>query len=294
MPSGKGGWPMRLNLLKQLLALPTCSGREQLMVEFLMEHVRRRGPEPCGTAWADRVNNVYIRKGDVAPVPLVCAHLDTVHGWTEVELVEQDGLLVGFNAEGNRCGIGADDKCGIFVCLELLERFDNLAVALFAQEETAYVGARNADAAFFRDVGYAIEFDAPATALLSCSAGGQQLFQNDGEFIRVAMPVLRRSGFVHFQRHPFTDVTGLRQRFTFSCLNVSCGYHHWHTDHEHVNISEVEIALAMGTELITALGNRRYDFDASKPDTAPPPVEVTGLALPVTSKQPKKTLCTRS
>lgn len=284
---------MQLDLLKRLLAVPTCSRREHRMVEFLLQHVRERGPELCGSAWADTWNNVYLRKGIMEPVPLVCAHIDSVFDGTEVEIVEQDGLLFGFDGEGNRAGIGADDKCGTFVSLELLERFDNIAVALFAQEEVGYIGARHADAAFFKNVGFAVEFDAPATGLVSYSAGAQRLFQNDGEFIRVAVPVLRRFGFVNFQRHPFTDVTGLRQRFPFSCLNVSCGYHHWHTDNEHVNIAEVEISLAMATELIAALGNRRYDYDASKPDTAAPPMEVTELRLPATRDKLRNTLCTR-
>jgi putative aminopeptidase FrvX len=284
---------MRLDLLKRLLAVPTCSRREHRMVEFLLQHVRERGAKLCGSAWADTWNNVYLRKGIVEPVPLVCAHIDSIFDWTEVEIVEQDGLLVGFDRNGQRTGIGADDKCGVFLCLELLERFEHIAVALFAQEETGYRGALSADAAFFQCVGYAVEFDAPATGLVSYSAGAQRLFQNDGEFIRVAVPVLRRFGFVNFQRHPFTDVTGLRQRFAFSCLNVSCGYHHWHTDNEHVNIAEVETTLAMATELIAALGNRRYDFDVSRPDEAEPPVDVTELRLPATRDTLKNTLCTR-
>ena len=75
-------------------------------------------------------------------------------------------------------------------------------------------------------------------------------------------------------------MTGLRERFRFSCLNVSAGYHGWHTDAEYLNIAEVETSLEMATELIAALGNRRYDYDASQPDAAEPPVEVTGLRLP--------------
>ena len=107
------------------------------------------------------------------------------------------------------------------------------------------------------------------------------------------MPVLKQFGFTHLQNHPFTDVTGLRKRFMFSCLNASCGYHNWHRDDEYVNVAEVETSLAMATELIAALGNRRYDYDASKPDTAPPPVEVTELRLPATRDKLRNTLCAR-
>ena len=106
------------------------------------------------------------------------------------------------------------------------------------------------------------------------------------------MPVLERFGFTHFQHHPFSDVKELRRRFSFECLNLSCGYHRWHADDEFVNISEVETTLAMATELVAALGNRRYDFDASKPDTSKPPVEVTELRLPVTHDRVRNLVCT--
>jgi hypothetical protein len=105
--------------------------------------------------------------------------------------------------------------------------------------------------------------------------------------------VLEKFGFTSFQHHPFTDVTGLRKRFPFSCLNVSCGYYGWHTDAEYVSIADVKTSFAMATELIAALGNRRYDYDASKPDTAKPPMEVTGLRLPVTNKRLGNILCPR-
>ncbi len=107
------------------------------------------------------------------------------------------------------------------------------------------------------------------------------------------MPVLRRFGFVHFQRHLFTDATGLRQRFPFSSMNVSSGSCNWHSHTEYLNTADVEKSLEMATELIAALGNRRYDYDASNPDVAQPPVEVTGLILPIANKRPRKSLCAR-
>lgn len=284
---------MRLNLLKRLLAVPSLSRQEHRMVEFVMEHVRQRGPKRCGKAWSDKLGTVYIRKGTTEPVPVVCAHLDTVYDWKQVKVVEQDGLLVGYGPDGTRSGIGGDDRCGVAICLQLLERFDNIAVTLFAQEEIGYVGARNADAGFFGSVGSIVEFDAPATGLVSYSAGEHRLFENNGEFIQTAMPVLRRFGYIHFQHHPFTDVTGLRQRFPISCLNVSCGYYDWHTDHEFVKINDVEHSLEMATELVAALGNHRYGFALDPADAAPPPVDVTDFRLPVRAEQPKMSLCTR-
>ena len=54
---------IRLNLLKEILAVPTCSRQEDGMVAFLIEHVRQQGAARCGEIVVDEWNNVFIRKG---------------------------------------------------------------------------------------------------------------------------------------------------------------------------------------------------------------------------------------
>ncbi len=226
---GRAGQPaedaLRRDLLKRLLAVPTCSRQEDRMMGFIAEHLRQRGSARCGQIMTDEWNNVFIRKGSPGVVPCVAAHIDTVHGLRPVQIVQQDALLFGVDEHARRTGIGADDKAGVFVCLELLERFENIAVALFAAEEIGCVGATHAPAAWFNDVGYVIEFDAPGSGLVSYTSGSTRLFANDGEFIRTAAPVLHAHGLTCWRHHPFTDVMVLRRRFSFSCLNLSCGYH---------------------------------------------------------------------
>jgi di/tripeptidase len=270
---------MRLNLLKQILAVPSCSRQEGRMVEFLVEHVRQRGASRCGEVTTDELNNVYIRKGSPEYLPCLAAHLDTVQPPRLVEVVQQDGTLLGVDEHGQRMGIGADDKAGVFICLELLERFDNIAVALFAAEEVGCVGAYHAPAAWFGDVGYVIEFDCPGHGLLSYTSSGTQLFANGGEFIRTARPVLDAHGLTRWQNHPFTDVMALRRRFDLSCLNLSCGYHNWHQSNEYLALDEVEAAVAAGADLVRALGCRRYPFGADDNEAALPLLGVTGLQL---------------
>lgn len=272
---------MRIDLLKQILAVPTCSRQEGRMVEFLVEHVRQRGSARCGSIVTDKCNNVYIRKGQAEIVPCVAAHIDTVHPLRPVEIVQQDGILFGLDENGQRTGIGADDKAGIYICLELLERMDNVAVALFAAEEICCRGAYAADAAFFEKVGCVLEFDCPARGLLSYTSGGVRMFQNDGEFIQRALPVLQTHGLTRWQHHPFSDVMALRERFGFSCLNLSCGYHNWHRTDEYVVLDEVEAALTSGEDLLRALGCRHYAFDVNGGDAALPLLEVTGLQLAI-------------
>ena len=270
---------MRVELLNQLLLLPSSSHHEQAVVEFIVRHVESMGPRSGVRCWVDAHNNVYITKGDAEFLPCVAAHIDTVHRSAPACIVQHGGLLVGFDESGRRTGIGGDDKAGVFICLELLERFDNIAVALFAAEEVGCVGARNADPKFFERVGCVIEFDCPGRGLVSYTSGGMRLFQNDGEFITTALPVMCRHGALQWQHHPFSDVKAIGGRFGLSCLNVSAGYYNWHRHDEFVKLADVEHALAFGTDLVRALGHRRYEFDSSVPDLAEPAVPVTGLNL---------------
>lgn len=249
------------------------------MVAFLVEHVRQRGPERCGEIITDEWNNVYIRKGRADYFPCVAAHIDTVQPLRPVEIVQQDGILFGVVGRNHRAGIGADDKAGVFVCLELLERFDNIAVALFAAEEMGCLGAQHSNPARLKDLGYVIEFDCPGRGLLSYTSNGTRLFANDGEFIQTAAPVLQAHNLTRWQHHPFTDVMALRRRFDFSCLNLSCGYHNWHRPDEYVVVAEVEAAVNAGEALIAALGCRAYPFVTGADDLAAPLFEVTGLQM---------------
>jgi acetylornithine deacetylase/succinyl-diaminopimelate desuccinylase-like protein len=268
---------MRIHLLKRLLAVPSHSRHEGEMVDFLFDHVRGAGLR--GTCVTDDWNNVFVRKGDAEFLPCVAAHIDTVHLSQPANVAQEDGILFGLDDQGQRCGIGADDKAGVYICLELLERCDNIAVALFGSEEVGCHGAYHVPAEWFDDVGCFVEFDCPGRGLVSYTSGGTRLFANDGDFICAAEPVLRTHGLTSWQHHPFSDVMALRHRFGLSCLNLSCGYHNWHRPDEYVALDEVAAALAAGADLIDALGCRRYGFGAGD-DAASPAVEVTELRLP--------------
>lgn len=282
---------MNLSLLKRLLAVPTCSRQEQHMVAFLVDHVRERGSVRCGEIMTDEWNNILIRKGQAECFPCVAAHIDSVQPLRPVEIVQQDGILLGLSERGHRTGFGADDKAGVFVCLELLERCDTIAVALFAAEEIGCVGAKHAPPSWFEDVGFLIEFDCPGRGLVSYTSSGTRLFANDGQFIQTAMPALQAHGLTRFQHHPFSDVMALRQRFDFSCLNVSCGYHNWHCADEFIVIEEVEAAINAGEALISALGCRAYPFAGEAEDAAAPQFEVTGLQLTWKERSHAKLQC---
>lgn len=266
--------------MDQLLRVQTRTGREEQMVSFLGEYCHKQGY----AVHSDKHNNVYICKGVASAYPCVAAHIDTVQDFKPLEIVhEHGGRVTARHADtGKQTGFGADDKAGIFVCLELLKRMPVLCAVLFASEECGCRGAYASCGEFFDHVGYMVEFDAPGRNLVSYTSGGHRLFDNDGDFIKTAHPVLDRWGLSLWQHHPFTDVMAMRELHTFPCLNLSCGYYNWHRADEYMRLDETENSIRAGLDLLCTLGGRRFvDRDAER---GVPLVEVTGLRVPSDSR----------
>jgi putative aminopeptidase FrvX len=269
---------MRTQLLKDLLGVQTISRQEDRMVDFLLAYCREEGYD----VYADMFNNVYITKGEADWYPAIGAHLDTVQPISDNVEIRGEGpdgtvdRFVGYvRGTMSRHGIGADCKTGIFVCLELLRTQPAMKVCFFAMEEIGCAGASACDPDFFADVGYFLEFDCPSKNMMSYTSSGVRLFDNEGQFINAAIPVLTAYE-VKWQHHPFTDVCVVRPRFNMSCMNLASGYYNWHMTTEFAYLPDVQNAIEMGVELIAALGQNYYPFNGDK---APPKVTVTGLAV---------------
>lgn len=269
---------MKIQMLKKLLAIQSRSRHEQPMVDWLVHYLRHNLAGVSVTV--DEARNVYAVKGNARHAPCVAAHIDTVHAPREVTIVEKGTRLVGYDSKGKSCGIGADDKTGIYVCLSLLHKFDNLRAVFFAMEEINALGAKQADPEFFSGVGCVVEYDCPSRNMLSYTSGGERLFANNGEFIRKANPVLEKHGTTLWQEHPYTDVMALRRRFPISCLNLSSGYYNWHRSTEFVSLPDVAVAVDLGSELIETLGPVHYACPFPIRDDGPPLRAVGPLRLP--------------
>ena len=270
---------MNVDLLKMLCAVPSLTYHEDAMVQFLVDLVSHNETR-YGRCWTDKHKNVFVVKGCASYRPCVAAHIDTVQPLRPVVIYEKQGRIQATDTTGLRVGFGADDKSGVFTCLELLEQSDNIAAAFFAAEECGCVGARNADSAFFSEVGYVIEFDCPSRGLLSYSVGGVQLFEDQGEFIQTAFPALQHHGVTQWQRHPFTDVLAVRTRFPISCLNLASGYYNWHAHDEYIKLSDTAAMIRAAADVIDVLGERHYPFACGEDSKGETLLEVTGLNVP--------------
>jgi len=231
--------------------------------------------------YTDDMNNVYATKGvlpDGEFYPMFVAHTDTVHelvdnmiqrpstfGRTFTE--ELNFSLKGYTPKGDPTGIGGDDKCGVFLALELLRELQYVKVGLFVSEETGCHGSRECDVDFLKDVGYAIQFDAPGNHLVTEVCSGVRLYESHGEFINRVIPVFENTMGVspYQQSHPYTDVSQIKIKGDFSCINFSCGYYNMHTSSEFVVVKDVEDAFNLAVGVVKELGNVKYKYSYVRP-----------------------------
>lgn len=267
----------RIQFLKEVLSVPTKTYQEDLMVEFLMNWLDER----LYDYFIDEKKNIYVRK----PIPekdpeffypCVICHTDTVHNIDTINVKEEylpnaQGQiklsLKAYNDYNQPTGIGGDDKCGVFACLQLLEELPYLKAAFFVSEETGCHGSKYADEHFFSDVGYAIQFDAPENWMITERCYGEVLFDRDSEFFEVCNNVLTENmdkDKMRYMIHPYTDVYALRQKFDFSCINISIGYYDYHTKDEYVVVEDVFNGIKSGRKMIDNLG---YRIHHKKPKT---------------------------
>ncbi len=136
---------MNLEKFKELLSVPTKTYQEEDMVEFICNEL---GEMEGVTFYRDEMMNVYATKGVLEEgeyYPMFIAHTDTVHSKIDKIVVKEEKLkrpytfgktfddtlidvLKAYDRDGKPTGIGGDDKCGIFICLELLKQLDKVKI----------------------------------------------------------------------------------------------------------------------------------------------------------------------
>lgn len=257
---------MNLDFLKDVLSLPSLYGEESIVKNYIMNYAIKWGIKYD----IDKKGNIYLTKGKLDSneeyYPCVVSHIDTVHS-SHISLINEgkrlliqeseDGILTATHPDTEQqTGIGGDDKCGVFVCLELFKKFDKLKGAFFVEEEIGMRGSKESDDIFFGDVGYAIQFDAPSSNWITEVCYGVKIFDNN--FKEIIKPILAECGYTNFSNDPFTDVNQLSIKYDFNCLNLGCGYHRQHTNQEYVVIQEVGQSLITGEHLIKKLGVKKY------------------------------------
>ena len=145
-------------------------------------------------------------------------------------------IIFGFNNQRkSHCGIGADDKNGIWICLKCLETFDVMKCVFFVGEEIGCQGSSNADMQFFDDCRYVVQCDRKGSCDIVVNYNGDALCSE--EFLLDAahkeFGYSRSSGLI-------TDAITLKNRgLNISCINLSCGYYLPHTPNEFTCVEDL-------------------------------------------------------
>jgi len=256
-----------LNKLKELLSVPTYTWSEHMLIEHVINYVSSL---ESVSYYQDDLGSIYITKGDSTSYPCLVAHLDSVHRLTEMDVVEEQLpnaqgelklALKAYDKEfGLPTGIGGDDKAGVFICLQLLEKLDTCKVFLPVAEETGCNGSKEADPNFFKDVGYAIQFDSTENNTMSKTLMGVKLYEEKSKFFNSVKDIILEHGYTRWLNHPYTDTMMLKKKFDFPCLNFAAGYYNYHTKNEYVIVDDVQNAIDLGVKVVNTLGNKKYQF----------------------------------
>lgn len=248
-----------VDFLVEVLSIPTKTFREDLMIEYIKNYLKTNN-----ISFYVKDRNIYATKGNGPHLLSVC-HTDTVHDIVDRINVES---FYGFNAQNEKkmalralddnnqpIGIGGDDKCGVFACLTLLTKIDNIKAAFFAAEEVGCIGSKNCDTTFLNDVVSIIQFDGPENYMITETCYGSYLFSRDSDWFKTVEPILlEHMPVVSYMNHPYTDVWALKKlKPEIPSINVSVGYYKYHTKQEFVIIEDVFNAVKLGINFFNKL-----------------------------------------
>ena len=270
---------MNLKKFKELLSVPSKTYQEEDMVEYICDELEKIHGV---TFYRDNMMNIYATKGTLEEgefYPMFIAHTDTVHNKIDKIVVKEEKLkrpytfgknfddtlvdvLKAYDVNDLPTGIGGDDKCGIFICLELLKQLDKVKIGLFVSEETGCHGSSKCDENFLQDVGYITQYDAPGNHLITEICSGVRLFERDSEFFTKTSKVITESfkNEMLVQSHPYTDISQLKKKIDVSCINMSCGYYNMHSPQEFISIEDVKCAIEAGKNMVKELGHKKYEY----------------------------------
>lgn len=227
---------MNNELIKGLYSTFSPSRKEKPMRKFLKKYMKKI---PNVSFKTDKAGNILVTKGEAESYPCICAHMDQVAHHThpgDFKVYSDGKNIFGFSLEKHQqCGIGGDDKNGLYIALECLAKYDTLKCAFFVGEEIGCIGSSDVNLSFFDDCRFCLQIDRRGNSDLVTEIGGELCSK---EFIDDVD--CEKWGY-KISTGAMTDVDTLKSRgLKISCVNMSCGYHKPHTDDEYTNIADLE------------------------------------------------------
>lgn len=186
--------------------------------------------------------------------PMICAHLDQVQQGKCNKVIEHAGKLFGLNEQG-QCGLGADDKNGVWIALKLLESFPDLSFIFSTEEE---IGGN-----VYRLLGEAEQYEIPYCLVFDRKGKGDIIGTHNNYCCNDLEKIIAAIG-IDYGYMPtmgvYSDCDAISEYIP--CANLSCGYYNAHSDNEHTVIKDLYNALQFGKVLINQVPIANYKLPA--------------------------------
>lgn len=165
--------------------------------------------------------------------------------------------MIGIGEHGKQVNLGADDKNGVWIGLQMLKYESAIKLAFFVGEEIGCVGSSGCNMDFFKNVKYVIQCDRKNGHDFINRASGVELCTDSF----VSKELKEKYGY----KDTFgsvTDVMTLKEQgLNVACCNMSCGYYNPHTSTEFTNVKELINCLKFVREIVqtTPLTLHKYE-----------------------------------
>jgi hypothetical protein len=216
---------MDKDLLLRLFKIPSSSGNEAGVSDFIKNYFDNMGI----VYYEDDYGNIY--NIDDKNLPILNAHMDTVQDETDEKLAEfvkiRGNILNGYGV------IGGDDKCGLFVILEVLKK-RKVNFIITREEEIGCVGISHFMNKFsIKGYPWALTLDRYGSSDILCDKNdyGTKEFENALWEVGEDFGYKPAQGVYSDADYISNDV---------SCANISVGYYAHHTKSEYVVLSELQ------------------------------------------------------
>ena len=171
---------------------------------------------------------IYIPNNLKKPVPMLCAHSDTVFSHIPSSFRISKGKL---SCKNKGVGLGADDRNGCYLLHQMMrQKPDDFIFAVFDLEELGCMGSRSFN--LF-----------PIQELISLFIGldrkGSNEFALYGYENEELLSILEKFPNYHTDFGSITDVAILAESSDICCFNLSTGFYKQHSNKEFTIVSDV-------------------------------------------------------
>lgn len=247
-----------LQRLQQLLSIPGESGNEdrirKAVMDQLRHHVDRLTVDSAGNILA-----IKIYGSGHGPTILLNAHLDTAARIESGRTIVKNGPIWC----SDKGILGADDRAGVAVILELAQRMQSLEFngkvkfIFTVEEEIGLIGASSVDETFLWNVDGAIVVDRRGVGDIVTSCGGYIPFCHD-LYAQFFEETAKRAGLADWKTTPGgSSDTRIWAGHGIQSVNLSAGYQNEHTSDETLNVEACYNTLKLLTAVFQDSRNLR-------------------------------------